>query len=355
MLTIVQDTVLQYLPPKRKTNSSGWTSFNGVCCHHNGESADTRGRAGVTTSPDGGISYHCFNCNFKTGYKPGRHLSYKFRKLLTWLGADENTVRRLVIEALRVKDLVAPESVKTEPEEEITFKARPLPEGVKTFDQWHTWFTLNAEDPEFVNVPADFADAVQYIMDRKIDAVKYNLMWTPEEEHNYHKRVVIPFTWKNEIIGSTARTFLDGIKPKYYNEHEPNYVFNVDKQDRDNKFVLVMEGPFDAMSVDGVAILGSDCNEIQADIIESLGKEVIVVPDFDMKIIKGKKVWTGAKLIDYALEYGWAVSFPSWGEQCKDAAKAVETYGKLFTLKAILEGKQTSKLKIELMRKRIYS
>jgi hypothetical protein len=116
-----------------------------------------------------------------------------------------------------------------------------------------------------------------------------------------------------------------------------------------------MEGPFDAMSVDGVAILGSHCNEIQADIIDSLGKEVIVVPDFDLKVIKGKKVWTGESLVEAALEYGWGVSFPSWRDECKDAAKAVETYGKLFTLKSILEGKQTSKLKIELMRKRIYS
>jgi hypothetical protein len=45
------------------------------------------------------------------------------------------------------------------------------------------------------------------------------------------------------------------------------------------------------MSIDGVAILGSECSEQQADIIESLGREVIVVPDFDKHTSKqGKEI-----------------------------------------------------------------
>jgi len=47
MFNSIQDSVMQLLPNKRKTNStSGWASFNAPCCHHNGESADTRGRGG---------------------------------------------------------------------------------------------------------------------------------------------------------------------------------------------------------------------------------------------------------------------------------------------------------------------
>ena len=44
MLTIIQDFVKQHLPAKKKTTPSGWTSFNAVCCVHNGETPDTRGR-----------------------------------------------------------------------------------------------------------------------------------------------------------------------------------------------------------------------------------------------------------------------------------------------------------------------
>jgi 5S rRNA maturation endonuclease (ribonuclease M5) len=347
MLNSIRDSVKQLLPAKRKTNSSsGWVSFNGICCIHNGETADRRGRAGVIMNADGGVSYSCFNCNYKASYVPGRHLTYKFRKLLTWLGADEGTVQRLVIDAIRVRDLVAPEQkIEAEQQEEIKFKARPLPKEAQTFEQWGMFYLLQAENPQVINVPADFGLAVEYTHSRKIDN-KYTFYWTPDTQHNMNKRVIIPFTWRNEIIGYTSRTFDDTVKPKYHNSHEPNYVFNVDRQLKDAKFVIVVEGPFDAMSIDGVAILGNECHEIQADIIDSLGREVIVVPDADK---------AGAKLVDKALEYGWSVSFPVWQEQHKDVASAVQAYGKLFVIKSILEAKQSNRLKIELRKKKIYN
>ena len=64
-MSIVNETVLTYLPAKRKTTPSGWTSFNAPCCQHNGTSADTRQRGGLISNADGGVSYHCFNCGFK--------------------------------------------------------------------------------------------------------------------------------------------------------------------------------------------------------------------------------------------------------------------------------------------------
>ena len=347
MLNSIRDAVTQILPHKRKTNStSGWISFNGVCCQHNGESADTRGRGGLVMNPDGGISYHCFNCNFKASYVPGRHLTYKFRKLLSWLGADEGTIKRLVIDAIRIKDLVAPEQlVEVVEQEEIKFKARPLPEEAQTYEQWGMFYLLQAENPQVINVPADFGLAVEYTHSRKIDN-KYTFYWTPDTQHNMNKRVIIPFTWRNQIIGYTSRTFDENVKPKYHNSHEPNYVFNVDRQLKDAKFVIVVEGPFDAMAVDGVAILGNECHEIQADIIDSLGREVIVVPDADK---------AGARLVDRAIEYGWSVSFPVWQESHKDVASAVQAFGKLFVIKSILEAKQSNRLKIELRKKKIYN
>ena len=329
---------------KTKTNSSsGWISGNAVCCPHNGESADTRGRGGFIVNKDSAVSYSCFNCNFRASYTPGRHLTYKFRKLLAWLGADENTVKRLVIDAIRIRELVAPEQiVEVAEQEEINFKARPLPEEAQTFHALSNFYTLNNDR----NVPNEFHNSVLYVASRKIDLSKYEFYWTPETQYNLHRRVIIPFTWRNQIIGYTARAVDENVKPKYHNSHEPNYVFNVDRQLRDAKFVIVVEGPFDAMAVDGVAILGNECHEQQADIIDSLGREVIVVPDADK---------AGIKLIDAALEYGWSVSFPVWQETHKDVASAVEAYGKLFVIKSILEAKQTNKLKIELYKKKIHN
>ena len=341
MLNIISDFIKSILPAKKKTTPSGWTSFNAPCCHHNGESADTRGRGGLTANADGSVSYHCFNCNFKASYQPGRHLTFKFRKLLKWLGADDTDIKRLVIEAIRIRELVAPEEVKQEEDEKIEFKARDLPEGAVSFQQMMTFRLLD----DFKNVPPLLNSAVDYTNSRKMDYDKYDFYWTDSTEHSLHQRVIIPCVWQGKTIGYTSRAFVDGVKPKYYSHYEPNFVFNTNAQRPDSKFVIVCEGPFDAMSIDGVAVLNNECNETQADIIESLGKEVIVVADRDR---------AGAKMINNAIEYGWTVSFPVWLETCKDINEAVVKYGKLFVLKTIIDSKETSKLKIELMKKKLY-
>jgi hypothetical protein len=330
MLNIISDFIRSILPVKKKTTPSGWTSFNGVCCPHNGESADTRGRGGLTANPDGSVSYHCFNCNFKASYQPGRHLTFKFRKLLKWLGADDTDIKRLVIEAIRVRELVNPEEVKQEAEEEkIEFKVRDLPEDA-----------VNLVAMDYVH------PALEYCVTRKIDIAKYQFYATRQAQYNLHKRIIIPFIWQGQTIGYTARAIEENVKPKYHSNYEPNFVFNTNNQLPDSKFVIVCEGPFDAMSIDGVAVLNNECNETQADIIESLGREVIVVADRDR---------AGAKMINNAIEYGWTVSYPVWLETCKDVNEAVVKYGKLFVLKSILDAKQTNKLKIELMKKKLYN
>ena len=345
MFNAVQDYTLSILPSKRRRSQAGWLSFNAVCCHHNGDSTDTRGRGGCITNPDGGVSYHCFNCQFKTSYQPGRPLSFKFRKLLNWLGADPTEVKRLVIEAIRVKELIRPEDIRA-PEEEIVFEARALPQEAQSFLALAEFYKL----AEYQSTPKLFTDAVHYALDRKIDTIKYDLYWTPEVEHKLNHRVIVPFVYKGRTVGYTARATVDGIKPKYHSNHPANFVFNMDNQLPTSKFVLVVEGPFDAMSVDGVSVQTNEISEQQAEIIEGLGREVIYVPDFDQHLNKqGRPVWPGLAAVEQAIEYGWSVSFPVWRETCKDVNAAVIKYGKLFVMKAILEGKESNSLKIKLI------
>jgi len=328
MLNTIQDFVKTILPTKKKTSPSGWTSFNAVCCEHNGETPDRRGRGGIANNPDGSISYHCFNCNFKASYQPGRHLTYKFRKLLSWFGAGQNEIQRLVIEAIRIKDLITPED-EVQEEEPITFKIQSLPKDSTLFTD------LTQGHP-----------ALEYIYDRKIDMDKYKFYVTTDRANNMDKRVIIPCYWKHEQIGYVGRAIDPKVKPKYWNRFDTGYVFNVNQQHSDWKFVIVCEGPFDAMAIDGVAVMHNEVSEQQADIIDSLGREVIVVADRDQ---------AGSKLLRDAQEYGWSASFPVWQETCKDINEAVQKYGKLFVLQSIIDGKETSKLKIEIIRKKMYN
>jgi len=100
------------------------------------------------------------------------------------------------------------------------------------------------------------------------------------------------------------------------------------------------------MAVDGVSIQGSEISDTQAELIDRLQREVIVVPDTDS---------AGRKLVDRAIELGWTVSYPVWQETCKDLNEAVVKYGKLFVLKSILTARETSRLKIELKKKKLYN
>lgn len=344
MLDSIQQNVLQLLPVRRKNGQNGWISFNAVCCIHNGETADTRGRGGIKTN-NGQISYHCFNCGYTTSFIPGRHLTYKFRKLLSWLGADENTIRKMVIDAVRIKESISPEILQETSDEEIAYEKRVLPVEAKNIRDLATFYSIG----DFAQVPKELHDAVEYVVKkRKINThnYKYNFFWTPETEHNLNRRIIVPYYYKGEVVGYTARTFTDIVKPKYWSSHPADFVFNLDTQKPDWKFVIVCEGAFDAMSIDGVSLSGSEISDIQVEQIDRLQREVIVVPDADK---------AGIKLIDRAIEANWSVSFPVWQESCKDINEAVNKYGKLFVLKSILSAKETSKLKIELKKKKLYS
>jgi hypothetical protein len=330
---LIQQEVLSLLPSRRR-NTAKWISFNAICCTHNGESPDTRHRGGVLPNPDGSLSYHCFNCGFKTGFYPGRPLSFKFRRWLKWMGADENTIQRLAMEALRIRDL-APviESAPAEDAPEITYKKRDLPDGAKTFQQWID------EGIIVDDMGQSFIYAHRRLGDRWQD---YDLMWTTETSYNLNRRVIIPLKWRGETVGYTARAIDDAIKPKFHTSHEGHMVFNVDRQTPDRQFVILVEGMFDAMAIDALSVMTNEVSEQQAEVIDSLGREVIVVPDWDEP---------GERMIEAALEYGWSVSFPIWRNDYKDVAEATEHLGSLFVLKSILEGRERNPVKIRLRQK----
>jgi hypothetical protein len=61
----------------------------------------------------------------------------------------------------------------------------------------------------------------------------------------------------------------------------------------------------------------------------------------------------GMKLVDRAVELGWAVSMPEWPRGIKDVNDAVILMGKLGALISIVQAKETSKIKIELRKKQL--
>mgnify|MGYP001190602405 FL=1 len=334
-MNLIQNTILTSLPAGRKKTPSGWISFNAPCCVHNGETADKKKRGGIMTSADGTVSYHCFNCGFKASYVIGRKLTYKMRQFMGYIGIPDDTIRKLAIEAMREEE----GDVKYEKKKFITFKNKTLPKNAHKLDVWlEKYVAKDLTEPQWQKIDG----LLKYLESRGIGPEWYDFMYSPDQHWDVNKRLLIPFYWRGDIVGFTGRMFEQSDKVKYYTDVQPGYVFNMDAQDWTRKFVIVTEGPFDAISVSGVSILGSEINDVQRELIDGLGRQVIVVPDRDAP---------GEKLINQATEFGWSVAFPEWENGINDVADAVSNYGRLYTIQSILKTTEKNKLKIDLKRK----
>lgn len=316
--------ILSLIPGKKKHTQSGWYSFNAVCCTHMGHRQDKRGRGGIKM--DGtNWSYHCFNCNFKCGFQLGKSISKNTRKLLSWMGIDDQQIQRWNLESLQKKDLI--EYVKVRKEKiKVKFKEHTLPEG-QLID------VNNLEHKVYVD----------YLRNRKINPSDYPFLITPHEEGRMGNRIVIPYTYNNKIVGHTSR-FLDERIPKYLNEQQPGYVFGYDFQKKDYEVCILVEGIFDALSINGCALTHNTISEDQYLLLSNLNRPIIFVPDRDK---------TGLEVCDRALELGYSVSIPPWEDSIKDVNDAVVKYGKLPTLLSILQHATKSKVKIEMQRRKI--
>ena len=311
--------VVSFLPGKRKQTSSGWVSVNAPCCVHRGESVDRRMRGGIKSSPDGSFSWHCFNCGYTASFVLGRNLTFKARKLLEWMNVPQEEIERINLESLKnksIEGLLQERQVVADRIQGIEFEERDLPAETHPLTE----------------------SAEEYLRNRCIP-LDYPFMYKTMPRRG----IVIPFTYDNQIVGHTTR-FLDDRTPRYIQDIQPGYVFGTDLQKSNWQYVVVMEGVFDALSINGLAVLHAEINDAQVRLIRSLGREVIVVPDQDE---------AGMKLVDRAVELGWAVSIPKWPDGIKDVNDAVIRLGRLGTLLTIMQAKETSKIKIELRKKQL--
>ena len=311
--------VVSFLPGKRKQTASGWISFNAPCCIHRGDTQDKRQRGGIKPSPDGSWSYHCFNCGYTASFVLGRTLTFKARKLLEWLTVPQEEIERINLESLKQKSI---EGLLGERQEivnklqNIEFEDRDLPADTQELNE----------------------QAIGYLQNRCIP-LDYPFMYKTMPRPG----VVIPFTHDNQVVGHTTR-FLDDRTPRYIQDIQHGYVFGTDLQKNNWQSAIVVEGVFDALSINGLAVLHAEINDAQVRLIRSLGREIVVVPDQDE---------AGMKLVDRAVELGWAVSMPEWPEGIKDVNDAVIRLGRLATLIIIMQARETSKIKIELRKKQL--
>jgi hypothetical protein len=316
--------ILSIIPGKRKLTGSGWHSFNAVCCHHRGHKADRRSRGGIKFDGTDNWSMHCFNCGFKCGFRLGTSITKNTRQLLIWCGVDETQIQKWSMESVLQKDFV--DLTPKKKEKKIKFKDHELPDA-ELLDQDNVLHKVY----------------VDYLRARGISSNEYPFMITPNDVGRMANRIIIPYTYKNKIVGHTSR-FLDNKIPKYINEQQPGYVFGYDFQKPDQSVCILVEGIFDALSLGACALTHNTINDDQAELLAQLNRKIIFVPDHDK---------TGLATCDRALELGYSISIPPWDDDVKDVNDAVVKYGRLATLLSILESATMNKIKIEIQRNKI--
>ena len=324
-----------------KQAPKSWQKRCCMLCHTQGHSRDTRHRFGIQFNvATGSILLNCFNCGFSAGYTEGKDLSKSFKFFLRQINLDADFIKQLEFEIFKQKNNITSirEGETAVIDIETKFKTLfskwkqvPLPTDSMPIT---SWLKEGLDDPDFIKV-------VEYALSRKIYDLD-NFYWSPIHEHNLNHRLIIPYHYRNKIVGFTARLSYDtdGKEiPKYYQQSPTDFVYNLDhQQDWMRKYVIVNEGVLDAWTTDGVATLG-EINQSKIDVINRLQKEVIVCPDRD------KKGWD---LVRAAIDNEWAVSYPKWEYGVKDATAAMAKYGRLLTTHSIIASAVTGREHIEL-------
>jgi hypothetical protein len=250
------------------------------------------------------------------------------RKLLQWLGAPDDIINKVGLDVMRENEGV---EAKTRIAQLPTFSTVPLPDDV-----------IKITDITDFN---KFSMAVlEYMASRNLNVDDTSYYWSPSL--GYRDRLIIPFYYEGRVVGWTGRSVLADKQPKYLTEVQPGFVYGVDEQGPHKVFTILCEGQLDAIHIDGCALGGSEISDQQAMILNRLQKDIIVVPDRDS---------AGSKLVERAIELGWAVSMPDWKQGINDIGDCVQEHGRLYTLYSIVNVAETSPLKIRLKAKKWFT
>lgn len=184
------------------------------------------------------------------------------------------------------------------------------------------WLKDDCDDENFLQV-------AEYAVSRRLPDLS-RVAWSPDTNHLIRKRLLVPFYHRDKVVGFSGRMASNKTekRSRYYQEIPPSYIFNLDRQyDYNRKYSIIVEGVFDALITDGIAVLHDNLNEDQIQLINNLHTIPVLCPDRDKD---------GDTLVNIAAKNRWYVSFPQWDSDVKDVAQAAERYGVIYAVESIL-------------------
>jgi len=309
----VENIIRKYVMLPSTPSAKGWYSVKCQVCND----YKIRGGFKFTNSV---TSYHCFNCGIKPSYDDERRfLSDEMVKVLHGFGIPNNE-----IDAIRFKTLGYKYDKKDKTSNLVQnpiIEIPLLPHFYKLIDDDNDMWSVIAREYLQLDRGINYKDYPFYLS-------KGN---TTKIEKQWFGRLIIPYYRKNTLIYYQGRDLVGTRKLRYRNailKDDSVILYGYDelyKATTDPLFIV--EGFFDAILIDGVAIMGNELSKQKLEVINQSSREKIYIPDL---------FGNGAAPALSAIAAGWSISIPDIGS-CKDINEAVTRFGKLYVIKSIMD------------------
>jgi len=268
----------------------------------------------------GEIFYNCFNCGTAESYvENSGNMFPGFRKVLQAFGFDKEEVQREVNKGFFKVKQEDPESKIISladvqpPKEKKAFLVTPEIQVPPTFH------LLGSTD---IGTPLQ-ERIIDYLIGRKIRIQDVPFMFSIDPKH--HDFVIIPFYRNGKFIFWQGRNIdKNAPKKKRYDNclsSKENIIYNIDALSRGTGPLFVSEGVFDAIPLDGIALIGSKLNQAKTDWLMKSKRDLIFIIDKDNN---------GKKLAYKVLSYGWKITFAP--DFTNDVNDSIIKYGELWTI-----------------------
>lgn len=319
--TDIIDYIISLLPADAKKGyGSEWTVNCQSCMRiEHGARNDTKHRGGFIINAAGFV-YHCFNCDYACRYTVGQPIGKKCIDLFRDFGCSESQLRQLRLLAIAN---MTPENKDEYDKKQEEYKQHPFKNLPNYYlDINETINTRRKTNPRFIK-------CFNYLNDRNPLLLRWSkFYWSPAGTRDC---IGIKNLSGGNDYGYILR-YIDGQEPRFINNLPIGAIFNFDTAKEDRKTNILVEGVFDAISLNCLGLLGNEVTDSKLTNLKTVidHQKLIYLPDRDSAGFKAVESF-------YNKQFPISISCPKFEYGIKDASEAVKYYGRPYTIKMILD------------------
>lgn len=297
--------------------NGGWRALRCMACNDHSP-------RGAFKFENDSVLYNCFNCASKMVYQEGSgKLTKKAKEILESFGITRDEMRKLT------SSMFLEKQEETSPTLEELTKPKIFTPEVAWPENCLPLVTTEGYD-ELQN------PLLEYLLGRNIDPVRTQFYFSTSKK--LIGRVIIPYFRNGKLIYWQARHIDSSIKPRYLNcaVAKDAVMYGYDRLHAfDETPLFVTEGVFNAILVNGIAIMSSDLNAAKIEVLKKTRRRLIFIRDRDAN---------GDKLSQQVLENGWEVT--TTDSRVGDVNDSINRFGAAYTAYSLIKNAQKPENKV---------